>query len=63
MSCKVIAGQQAKYPKRHQHLRREVVGVDMVVGEQDMNRVVGEEVQVDLALLLRQCHHLQANRP
>ena len=35
----------------------------MVVGELDVIRVVGDEVQVDPVLLLRYCHHLQAKRP
>ena len=35
----------------------------MVVGELDVIRVVGDEVQVDPVLLLRYRLHLQAKRP
>ena len=35
----------------------------MVVGELDVIRVVGDEVQVDPVLLLRYCHHLQTKQP
>ena len=48
-----IAEQQVKFPERHWNPCQGVVGAVMVVGDQVVNRVVGEEVQVDPVLLLR----------